>query len=155
MGQWFFAKNIAGNGSDSVTAAFSVAESFVTLHVLEYSGLDTVSPLDVDTGTGGSGTGGTLTSPAFTTSQASEVVLVGGAATGFVTFTAGAGYTLRTQDTGPVAATEDQIFASVQTGITATMTQSGSGDWLICVISFKATAGSGGSGRLMLLGVGD
>ena len=44
--QAFYAKNILGNASNVVTATFGASVSFRGITVLQYSGLDTVSPLD-------------------------------------------------------------------------------------------------------------
>ncbi len=51
----YYAKNIAG-GSNTVTVTFNQAATFVDVRVLEYSGLDTASPLDVTAGAAGTGT---------------------------------------------------------------------------------------------------
>ena len=45
----YYAKNIAA-GSNTVTVTFNQAAAFVDVRVLEYSGLDTASPLDVTAG---------------------------------------------------------------------------------------------------------
>ncbi len=47
----YYAKNIVG-GSNTVTVTFSKAAAAVDVRILEYSGLDTVSPLDVTAGSG-------------------------------------------------------------------------------------------------------
>ena len=51
----YYAKNIAA-GSNTVTVAFNQAAAFVDVRILEYSGLDTTSPLDVTAGASGTGT---------------------------------------------------------------------------------------------------
>ena len=48
----YYAKNIAG-GSNTVTVTFDHAAVYVDVRVLEYSGLDTVNPLDAGDGAGG------------------------------------------------------------------------------------------------------
>src|SRR5205814_4261318 len=53
----YYAKNIAA-GSNTVTVSFNQATPFVDVRILEYSGLDTASPLDVTAGGGGWGTTG-------------------------------------------------------------------------------------------------
>src|SRR5438105_496302 len=50
----YYAKNIAA-GSNTVTVSFNQATPFVDVRILEYSGLDTASPLDVTAGAAGSG----------------------------------------------------------------------------------------------------
>src|SRR5437016_5594416 len=62
----YYAKNIAA-GSNTVTVSFNQATPFVDVRILEYSGLDTASPLDVTAGAAGSGPhakSGTPTAPA-------------------------------------------------------------------------------------------
>ncbi len=49
----YYAKNIVG-GSNTVTVTFNQAAFFVDVRVLEYSGLDTSTPLDVTAGASGS-----------------------------------------------------------------------------------------------------
>ena len=51
----YYAKNIAA-GSNTVTVTFNQAAGFPNVNVLEYSGLDTTSPLDVTSTASGSGT---------------------------------------------------------------------------------------------------
>ncbi len=140
-GQWWVAKNVTGNAANAATANFSSTVAYVAIHALEYSGVDTSSPVDVNPAAG-AGSGATLTSASFTTTSANEVLLVGGNAASYITFTAGGSYTIQTQDsatpTGPISATEDLIVTSTQSSVTASMTQSGTGAWLIAVLSLKA-----------------
>ena len=85
----YYAKNIAA-GSNTVTVTFNQAAVYVDVRVLEYSGLDTVSPLDVTAGAAGSGT--SPNSGSATTTTASELIFGAGmttthftgAGTGFV-----------------------------------------------------------------------
>ena len=51
----YYAKNIAA-GSNTVTVTFNQAAAFPNINVLEYSGLDTASPLDVTASATSSGT---------------------------------------------------------------------------------------------------
>ena len=76
----YYAKNIAA-GSNTVTVAFNQAAPFVDMRVLEYSGLDQTSPLDVTAGAAGTGTA--ANSGAATTTSANELIF-------------GAGYTVST-----------------------------------------------------------
>ena len=59
-----------------MTVAFNQAAAFVDVRVLEYSGLDTASPLDVTAGA--VGTGGTPSSGAATTKSAKELIFGAG-----------------------------------------------------------------------------
>jgi hypothetical protein len=71
----FYAKNIAA-GSNTVTATFNQAAAYVDVRVLEYSGLDTTSPLDV--AAGASGTNSSPSSGAATTTSANELIFGAG-----------------------------------------------------------------------------
>jgi len=71
----YYAKSIAA-GSNTVTVTFSQAAAFVDIRVLEYSGLDTVNPLDKTAGAVGSGT--TASSGAATTTAANELIFGAG-----------------------------------------------------------------------------
>ncbi|HMC63279.1 MAG TPA: galactose oxidase-like domain-containing protein, partial [Candidatus Solibacter sp.] len=71
----YYAKNIVG-GSNTVTVVFNQAASFADVRVLEYSGADTTSPLDVTAGATGSGL--TANSGSATTTSANELVLGAG-----------------------------------------------------------------------------
>ena len=88
----YYAKNIAA-GSNTVTVKFNQAAAFVDVRALEYSGLDTVSPLDVTAGAAGSGTTGN-SGTATTTSAKELIVGAGMTATKFTQ--AGRDFTLRT-----------------------------------------------------------
>ena len=92
-------KNITGNANNVVTANQAGSWSANMISVVQYSGLDTVNPLDTTNyKTGVSGT--SITSDTFTTSSPDELIIMFAAQTaGEVTFTAGSGYTLRNNDT--------------------------------------------------------
>ena len=84
----YYAKNIAA-GSNSVTATFSPAADWVDLRVLEYSGIDTVNPLDV--AVAGAGVSNTSSSGAVTTTFATDLLVAGN---DVATNTTGAGHRL-------------------------------------------------------------
>lgn len=71
----YYAKNIIGNASDVVTATFdtSVLKPFIT--VTQISGADTTSPLDTSTLKTSNGT--SVTSNAFTTTNANDLIIQG------------------------------------------------------------------------------
>ena len=75
----YYAKNIAA-GSNTVTVAFNKAAAFVDVRVLEYSGLDTLNPLDTTAGAVGSGTA--ASSGAATTTSANELIFGAGMTVG-------------------------------------------------------------------------
>ncbi|MDR3519800.1 MAG: DUF5018 domain-containing protein, partial [Candidatus Pacebacteria bacterium] len=117
----FYAKNAIGNASDTITCNVN-ATSYMSINVLQFSGLSTTSPLDVAASTQGSA-GTSITSNTFSTSQANEVIVafstVQSAAP--TTFTQGSGYTSPFPATNTEEGGEYQIVSSTQTNTTASM----------------------------------
>lgn len=147
--QIFYAYNISGNASNVVTATFSASAPYVAIAVEQYSGiLTTGTPYDTEASGTDNLTTQTLTSGAFTTSQADELIYVALYAPNPTSLTAGSGYTLRENlFNGSSAGVEDKIVASIQTSVTATATtQVLVSRWAIAVATFKATVGGGGGG---------
>ncbi len=129
----YYAKSIAA-GSNTVTVTFNQAAAFVDVRVLEYSGIDITSPLDVTAGA--IGTGGTPSSGAATTTSASELIVGAGMTTSHFGG-AGTGFTSRviTSPDGDVA--EDRIVSAAGSN-SATATLSYSGGWIMQMATFKA-----------------
>ena len=132
----YYAKNIASataNGN-AVTVRFSAAAAFPDVRILEYSGLNPTSPLDVTAAAVGNST--TSSSGPATTTSASEL-LVG--ANMVFTFTggAGAGFTSRliTRPDGDIA--EDQIVTATGS-YQATAPLSAAGPWIMQMVGFRA-----------------
>ncbi len=129
----FYAKNIAA-GSNTVTVAFSQAATFVDVRILEYSGADTTSPLDVTAGA--AGTSISPSSGAATTTFANELIF-GAGTTGDGFAAAGTGFTSRiitTQD-GDIA--EDKVVTSTGSNA-ATASLNRSAVWVMQMATFKA-----------------
>jgi hypothetical protein len=128
----YYAKNVVG-GTNTVTVAFNQAAAFVDVRILEYSGLDPTSPLDVTAGAAGSGT--TANSGAATTTSANELVFGAGVTQSSFT-AAGTGFTLRTITNPDGDIAEDQ-------GVTATGSYSATGaissakPWVMQMATFK------------------
>jgi hypothetical protein len=128
-GQWY-AKNIAGNGSDVVTLTVTGgAVTNVAVTVMQFSGLDTASPLDAAaTATGAVSSNFTATTSAFSTAQANEVVACGLKTYNLGTNTAGSeglGYTIPAGATDAYHGTHSaqyQIFSGIQSSVTASFT---------------------------------
>jgi hypothetical protein len=115
--------------------AFSQAATFADVRILEYSGLDTTSPLDVSAGAAGTGT--SASSGAATTTTASELIV--GAGMTASTFTAaGAGFTLRTITNPDGDIAEDQTVAATGS-YSAVAPVSSSKPWIIQMVTFKAS----------------
>ena len=129
----YYAKNIAA-GSNTVTASFNQAAAFVDLRILEYSGLDNSSPLDVTAGAAGNSIG--PSSGAATTTSANELIFgAGTTASGFSA--AGTGFIARiitTQD-GDIA--EDKVVSSTGSN-SATAPLKSSSAWVMQMATFRA-----------------
>jgi hypothetical protein len=132
----YYAKNIAGapaNGN-AVTVRFNVSAVYPDIRILEYSGVDPISPLDVTTAAVGNSA--TSDSGAVTTTNANDLLI---AANTVKTSTqaAGAGFTNRmiTNPDGDIA--EDQIV-SVTGSYRATAPLSSAGAWVMQMVTFKA-----------------
>lgn len=149
-GQWY-AKNIAGNGSDVVT--LTVTGGTVTnigVTVVQFSGLDTASPLDSGaTTTGQVSSSFTATTGSFSTATADEVVACGLKTYSLGTNTAGSGYAIPAGATDGYHGTHSaqyRIFSATQSGVTASFTSDTSViNTLVCA-AFSLTGGSGPAG---------
>jgi hypothetical protein len=138
-----YAANIKGGASNTVSVKFSTSVAYLALGIHEYSGLVGSSPLDVTSGSTGTGT--TPSSGNATTTTSGDLIF-GCSAEDAVgqgdTFTAGTGFTKRV-DLGNAAAYADEDKIQTLAGSTATTwTLSPSRDWVASMAAFK-TAGSG------------
>ena len=131
----YYAKNIAA-GSNTVTVAFNQAAPFVDMRILEYSGLDQTSPLDVTAGAAGAGTA--ANSGTATTTSANELIF--GAGYTVSTYSGpGAGFTARIITTPDADIAEDQTVTSAGTySATAPNRGSSSLAWIMQMATFKA-----------------
>jgi hypothetical protein len=129
----YYAKNIAA-GSNTMTVKFNQAAAFVDIRALEYSGLDTVSPLDVTAGAVGGGTTGN--SGSATTSSVKELIVGAGmTATRFTQ--AGTGFTLRTITNPDADIAEDKVTTAAGS-YNATCPNSSASPWLMQMATFRA-----------------
>jgi glucose/arabinose dehydrogenase len=136
--QVFFAKNVAA-GANAVTATFGTAiTNFALVYIHEYSGVDTVSPLDVVTSAAGTSTA--MSSGSATTTNANDLIF-GAATSSNVVTAAGAGFTTRSTAFGN--RTEDKVVTTAGPNA-ATATQKGTA-WVVEMVAFKADAGGGSS----------
>jgi hypothetical protein len=136
----YYAKNIFGAaaGANTVTVTFSVAANYPDVRIAEYSGLDTVSPLDVSAGAQATNTS-TSNSGSVTTTSANDL-LVGGNYVASETTQAGTNYTSRgiNQDSDIL---EDRIVTATGS-YNATATLDKNQWWIMQMVAFRA-AGSG------------
>ena len=141
----YYAKNIKGGGN-TTTVTLS-GSKYMEVHLYDYSGLDTSSPLDASatpqTGTSVTGTSGTLT-----TSNANDLLFGFFHSDNNVTNTAGSGFTGRTLSAeGGYPLAEDKYVTSANS-YSATMGFSGSADYVGFLVAFKAASSGGGSTRI-------
>ena len=135
----YYAKNIKG-GANTTTVTLS-GSKYMEVHLYDYSGLDTSSPLDASatpqTGTSVTGTSGTLT-----TSNANDLLFGFFHSDNNVTSTAGSGFTGRTlSGDGGYPLAEDEYVTSTNS-YSATMSFSGSADYVGFLVAFKAASGT-------------
>jgi chitodextrinase len=133
----YFAKNIlaAAAGTNTVTVKFNITASYPDIRILEYSGLDTNSPLDAfSTATGSAIT--TDSGPVFTSNPNDLLVAANTVLT--LTSSAGSGFSNRiiTYPDGDIA--EDRLLSSTGS-FHATATLSSPGSWVMQAVAFKAS----------------
>ena len=127
----YYAKNIVG-GTNTVTVTFNQAAAYPDVRILEYSGLDPTSPLDVTAA--GTGTGTTASSGAATTTSANELIFGAGNSAHHYT-AAGSGFTERVINIyGNIA--EDKVVSS--SGSNAATATNSAGFWVMQMATFKA-----------------
>ena len=134
----YYAKNIAAAAANAntVTVQFNVAAQFADIRVLEYSGLDLASPVDVVAA--GTGTGTTSSTPAVTTTNANDLIFGASMVTSRNTGP-GTGFTSRVITAPDSDIAEDQIVTVVGSySASAPMT---SGTWVMQMVAFKAAGG--------------
>src|SRR5262245_3614551 len=132
----YYAKNIAAASANTnaVNVAFSPAAAYPDVRILEYSGLDASSPVDVTAQA--SGTGTVANSGSATTTNANDLLFAAETTTGTTTGP-GSGFTSRviTSPDGDIA--EDKIVTSTG-NYSASATLSGAAGWVMQMVAFKA-----------------
>ncbi len=127
----YIAKNITGNSANVVTAASGSALRAWCMVIQEFSGLSANAPFD-QTASATSTSASSLTSGAFTTTTANQVIVAAGSQGHVgILFTSGTGYqipvggvnysTVPNPDNGSLGV-ENKFVSSTQTGATASMT---------------------------------
>ena len=135
----YYAKNIAAAtaGSNAVTVTFASAAPSPDVRILEYSGVDPSSPVDVTAANTGNST--TSSSGSATTTNATDLI-IGANYVATLTNGPGNGFTSRmiTSPDGDIA--QDQ--AVMATGsYTATAPLSSAGSWIMQMVAFRAAVG--------------
>lgn len=143
----YYAPNIVGGTTPTVTATWSITNNNLGMHVYEYSGLDKRNPLDVSAVGQGVDSSVQPTATTGTNSIADSVVLAVsvGTAGSANTPTVGAGYgnflTSGSASTDIQTSTEDKIVAA-RAAQTATFSNSNvNTSWDMVVAVFKASGG--------------
>ena len=131
----YYAKNIvaAAANSNTVTVTFSVSAAYPDIRILEYSGIDTTSPLDVIGGA--SGNSATSSSGTVTTANANDLV-IGANLVQTGTTGPGSGFTNRMITIPDSDIAEDQIV-TLTGNYTATAPISPSAPWIMQIVAFK------------------
>jgi Glycosyl hydrolases family 16/IPT/TIG domain len=121
-------------GSNTVTVRFNQAASYVDIRVLEYSGLDPATPLDVTAGAAGTGTA--ASSGAATTRTANDLIF-GAGITGGRFSGAGVGFTSRiiTSQDGDNA--EDYTTSTI--GSYSATAPNNASRWVMQMAAFRAS----------------
>jgi len=112
LSQWiYYAKNItaAAAGGNTVTVVFSQATVYPDIRILEYSGLDPASPVDVTAQASGTSSG--ATSGAATTTNANDLIFGANMTTG-TTSGPGTGFTSRVVTSPDSDIAEDRVVTT-------------------------------------------
>jgi hypothetical protein len=128
----YYAKNIVG-GSNTVTVTFNQAAFFVDVRVLEYSGLDTATPLDVTAGA--AGTGVSASSGSATTTSANELIFGAGTTAGTIG-ASGTGFVTRIITPDSDIAQDKTVSSTGSYNAAATQTYSSA--WVMQMVTFRA-----------------
>jgi hypothetical protein len=152
----WYAKNIIGNANNVITMTFSQSVDVRQAAVIQYSGIDTSSPLDItsDVGNPSCGCSTDVTSSSFSTNSANELIVFALATRDTNTWTAGdiggTAATLRGSPTDGLAF-EDQIVSSIQSSITAAISWTPGRNYLGAVVTFKTPLNATGAGFKVIL----
>jgi hypothetical protein len=141
----WYCTNAIAHATNLVTVNLTGAASSRGIGILQARGLATVDPIDVVVRIAVATA--TITSPAFTTKFANELIVAFAQlnATGNL-WTAGSGYT-GVQDSSDVTLVEYKIVSSIQTGVTADATNASAATKGMIVVTFHETISGGGSGE--------
>ncbi len=151
--QVWYAKNITGGSQLQVKISFSSSTAnYSTLDVMEYSGLDKVTPIDGTisaTGTGTTESSGNITVP----NPNSEIVvgMFGYPSSGANPYSAGSGFTARPANTSGTTFVEDEAALNAGT-YAATATSGNSSTWAAIAVGLRY-AGAAGSATLQSIAV--
>ena len=137
----YYAKNIraAGANANAVSVKFNAAAVSPDIRILEYSGLDTSSPLDV-VATASGNSSSSATAPVVTTNP-SDLIL-GANIVVSSTNGPGSGFTQRILTSPDSDIVEDKVVSATGS-YSASAPMGSSAAWIMQMITFKAASGSG------------
>ena len=147
----YYAKNITGGTTPTVTVTWAASHDWEVLNVVEYSGLDTTAPLDKETGQGqtsiGTGTDA-VTSGAMATTTSADCTLVTASQmpnSGGDALNAGTSFTIRAAAEAFFKVSDRNVSSTGAYAGTWT-SSAGTHDFMTHVVAFKAAGGGGGGG---------
>src|SRR6266403_5156906 len=137
----YYAQNIkaAAAGANIVTVTFSTAAVYPDIRILEYSGADLNSPVDVTAASSGNST--TTSSGSATTTNPTDL-LFGANMVGTFTPGPGTGFTSRllTSPNGDIA--EDRMVTATGSYSATTAVLTPAGPWIMQMVAFRTPVGS-------------
>jgi uncharacterized repeat protein (TIGR01451 family) len=138
----YYAKNIGASsgGANSVRVTFDRAAAYPDVRIAEYSGLDTIAPVDVvaaSTGNSSSSDSG------FAVTMFPNELLIGANLVLTSTNGAGPGFTSRAITSPDGDILEDRVVTAM--GSYQATAPIGSGQWVMQMVAFKAAGAGGGS----------
>jgi fibronectin type 3 domain-containing protein len=138
----YYAQNIAAASANAntVTVTFAAAAAYPDIRIAEYSGLNTVNPLNVTAAS--TGNSSTSSSGAVTTTYANDL-LVGANLVQTATTGAGSGFTKRLLTSPDADILEDRTVTATGS-YSATAPLKPAGQWIMQMVAFRA-ASSGGT----------
>ncbi|MGC1660568.1 MAG: LamG-like jellyroll fold domain-containing protein, partial [Candidatus Acidiferrales bacterium] len=140
----YYAKNIhtAAARANVVNVTFSSSASAADIRILEYGGLDPVSPFDV--ATAAIGNSSSSASPSATTTNPSDLIL-GANIVVSLTSGPGSGFTKRILTSPDGDIVEDKTVSTVGS-YSASAPLNASANWIMQMVAFKAAVAVNGSG---------
>lgn len=135
----YYAKNIAGATTDSVTVTFSAAAAYPDIRILEYKGADPSNPVDVTAAA--SGNSAAANSGSVTTSNATDLIF-GADLVQTTTTASGAGFISRLLSSPDGDIAEDEMVAAV--GSYSSSAVLNTGQWIMQMVAFRSSGTCGG-----------
>jgi uncharacterized protein YciI len=139
----YYAKNIsaAAAATNSVTVTFNVAAAYPDIRILEYSGIDRITPIDVSKGA--TGNSATSSSGAVTTKNNKDL-LIGANTVQTSTTGPGSGFTKRLLTSPNGDSAEDAIVTGAGSyGASAPLNPAGA--WVMQMVAFRAATSTSSS----------